>query len=176
MLVIFVSQEWHILGNKVELAPLLQQITSIWRQVLTREVHYSVISVAQRMLWAANRNTTRLEDEAYCLVGLFNVNMPTIYGEGRQAFQRLQHEIMKQSIDTSLFAWGPGTDSESITPMEPQEFYQYFNTTSQNHVYLFADSPRNFVKPFGRIVRFTPSATYPLQPYLDWQQKSMVRN
>lgn len=177
MLVIFVSQDWHILGNKVELAPLLQQITSIWRQVLTREVHYSVISVAQRMLWAANRNTTRLEDEAYCLVGLFNVNMPTIYGEGRQAFQRLQHEIMKQSIDTSLFAWGPGTDSESITPMEPQEFYQYFNTTSQNHVYLFADSPRNFVKPFGLVVRFTPSATYPLQPYLDWQRKtSTVRN
>ena len=177
MLVIFVSRDWQVIGNKVELAPLLQQVTGVWRQVFTREVHYSVISVAQRMSWASNRSTTRIEDEAYCLMGLFNVNMPTLYGEGRQAFQRLQHEIMKQSVDTSLFAWGHGINSESVTPVEPAEMYQYFNTSSQNHVYLLANSPRSFVKPFGRTVRFTPSATYPLQPYLDWQWKvSTARN
>ncbi len=176
MLLIFVSQDWKVIGNKVELAPLLQRITGIWRQVLTREVHYSVISVGQRMSWASNRNTTRVEDEAYCLMGLFNVNMPTIYGEGRQAFQRLQHEIIKKSLDTSLFAWGFGINSESVTPVEPQEIYQHFNTSSQNHVYLLADSPRSFVKPFaGQIVRFTPSATYPLQPYLDWQWKTNTK-
>ncbi|PIL33632.1 hypothetical protein GSI_04255 [Ganoderma sinense ZZ0214-1] len=172
MLVIFVSRDWKVIGNKVDLAPLLQQITGVWRQVLTREVHYSVISVGQRMSWAANRNTTRVEDEAYCLMGLFNVNMPTIYGEGRQAFQRLQHEIIKQSFDTSLFAWGLGINSETIALVELQEIYQYFNTSSQNHVYLLADSPRCFVKPFGRTVRFTPAAASPLQPYLDWQKKT----
>ncbi|KAI1791126.1 HET-domain-containing protein [Ganoderma leucocontextum] len=172
MVVIFVSRDWTTIGNKVVLASLLQQVTGVWWQVFTREVHYSVISIAQRMSWASSRNTTRVEDEAYCLMGLFNVNLPTIYGEGCQAFQRLQHEIMKQSFDTSLFAWGRWTSSDSVTPVEPREIYQYFNTSSQNHVYLLADSPRSFVKPFGRTVRYTPSATYPLQPYLDWQWKT----
>jgi hypothetical protein len=45
-----------------------------------------------------------LEDRAYSLLGLFGVSMPLIYGEGEQAFQRLQLEIMKSSTDHSLFA------------------------------------------------------------------------
>lgn len=168
--VIFVSRRWQTIGNKVELAPLLERITGIRRQVLTHEVHYSTVSVAERMLWASNRCTTRLEDEAYCLMGLFNVNMPTIYGEGRQAFRRLQHEIMKQSFDTSLFAWGACTRLHSVTPVMPQEIYRFLNTSSQHHVYLLADSPKRFLKPWGRTIRYTPSANDPLQPYLDHQE------
>lgn len=42
------------------------------------------------MRWAASRETKRLEDMAYCLLGIFNVNMPLLYGEGRRAFIRLQ--------------------------------------------------------------------------------------
>ena len=142
MLVIFVSQDWHILGNKVELAPLLQQITSIWRQVLTREVHYSVISVAQRMSWAANRKTTRPEDEAYCLMGILGINMPTLYGEGQNAFQRLQEEIMKQSPDTTLFAWGSlwhGQDDALFRSRDPDEAHDHSDGS-----YLFARSPSAF--------------------------------
>lgn len=59
------------------------------------------------MSWAAHRKTTRLEDEAYCLLGIFSINMPTLYGEGRAAFRRLQEEIMQTSTDLSLLAWGP---------------------------------------------------------------------
>ncbi|OBZ70062.1 hypothetical protein A0H81_09933 [Grifola frondosa] len=57
------------------------------------------------MSWASKRRTTREEDRAYSLMGLFGVHMPTIYGEGSQAFIRLQHEIMKHSNDHSIFAW-----------------------------------------------------------------------
>ena len=60
------------------------------------------------MSWAANRVTSRIEDMAYCLMGLFNINMPLLYGEGRKAFERLQLEIIKISDDESIFAW---TDS-----------------------------------------------------------------
>lgn len=65
------------------------------------------MSVARRMSWASERRTTRSEDMAYCLMGLFSVNMPLLYGEGEKAFIRLQEEIMKDSDDHSLFAWVP---------------------------------------------------------------------
>lgn len=65
--------------------------------------------VAQKMSWAAKRQTTRVEDQAYCLMGLFGVNMPPLYGEGDRAFYRLQLEILKDSDDESIFAW---TDKE----------------------------------------------------------------
>lgn len=57
------------------------------------------------MSWAAGRQTTRVEDRAYSLLGLFGVYMPTIYGEGEHAFVRLQIEIMKSFNDQSIFAW-----------------------------------------------------------------------
>lgn len=54
------------------------------------------------MSWIAGRETTREEDVAYCLLGLFDINMPLLYREGRKAFTRLQEEIIKQSTDHSL--------------------------------------------------------------------------
>lgn len=62
--------------------------------------------MGERMSWAARRKTTRKEDEAYCLLGLFGVNMPLIYGEGGKAFIRLQEEILRHSFDPTLLAWG----------------------------------------------------------------------
>ncbi|KAM5543037.1 hypothetical protein V8D89_003421 [Ganoderma adspersum] len=169
-LVIFVSRDWTTIGDKMELAPLLETITGIPRQVLTRKTHFSSVSIAERMSWASTRDTTRLEDEAYCLMGLFNVNMPTIYGEGRQAFRRLQHEIMKQSFDTSLFAWHRCLSAEALRPLALHDIYQFFDTPSfRDHVYLLASSPKNFIKLSGSVVHYTPSVSRPLQLYLDWQ-------
>ena len=39
-------------------------------------------------------------------MGAFGIFMPTLYGEGRHAYRRLQEEIMRRSDDPSLFAWG----------------------------------------------------------------------
>lgn len=104
--VVFVSLDWKVLGTKAEMAHQLQEITNIPAKVLTMETEMTEMSVAARMSWAAERQTTRPEDEAYCLMGIFGINMPTLYGEGRQAFRRLQEEVMKRSMDTSIFAWG----------------------------------------------------------------------
>jgi hypothetical protein len=60
------------------------------------------------MSWAACRSTTRVEDKSYCLLGLFEVNMPLLYGEGERAFLRLQEEILKVTGDYTLFAWTQG--------------------------------------------------------------------
>lgn len=109
--VLFVSQEWAIMGAKMDLPNLLHLITSVPRGVLTLVEDPTKHGVAERMKWASFRITTRVEDEAYCLMGIFDVNMPTLYGEGERAFRRLQEEILKKLVDTSLFAWfGEGDD------------------------------------------------------------------
>lgn len=71
------------------------------------------ISVAQRMSWAAMRETTRVEDLAYCLLGLFDINMPLLYGEGLRSFRRLQEEILKTTADQSILAYEKDQSSNS---------------------------------------------------------------
>lgn len=102
----FFSADWNFLGNKMQLQSRVSQISGIDVDYLagTRPIHHA--SIASRMFWASFRQTTREEDIAYCLMGLFGVNMPMLYGEGgRKSFLRLREEIMKISKDQSIFAW-----------------------------------------------------------------------
>jgi hypothetical protein len=62
-------------------------------------------NIRERMVWASARKTTRIEDKAYCLIGIFDVSLSIAYGEGTMAFHRLQLEIMQRSDDKGLFAW-----------------------------------------------------------------------
>jgi hypothetical protein len=103
---VFVSKDWHPIGTKTSLALTIAQITGVDRKILTHEAALDTVSVARRMSWASQRETTRLEDHAYSLFGIFQVNMPTIYGEGYDAFRRLQEEILKKVPDQSIFTWG----------------------------------------------------------------------
>jgi hypothetical protein len=57
------------------------------------------------MSWAAKRQPTKVEDIAYCLLGISDIQMPLIYGERGKAFRRLQEEIAKVSDNQSIFAW-----------------------------------------------------------------------
>jgi len=81
------------------------------------------VSVATRISWAAHRQTTRDEDTAYCLLGLFDVNMPLMYGEGgEKAFFRLQREIVQQiPYDQYILTWG-GESSEWLVRDKPSIF------------------------------------------------------
>lgn len=74
---------------------IISDITGIDEELLNGHLSLDDFSVANRMRWAAKRQTTRVEDRAYCLMGLFNVNMPLLYGEGERAFIRLQEEILR---------------------------------------------------------------------------------
>lgn len=99
------TKAWTLLGSRDELCLLLSLSTSIDEQYLSGDRGVHEASVVERMSWAAKRITTREEDVAYSLLGLFSVNMPMLYGEGPKAFMRLQEEIMKVSDDQSIFAW-----------------------------------------------------------------------
>ena len=101
----FYDSQWQSVGSKRVLQSELSRITGISHHILLHEAPLSSILIAQRMSWAAGRETTRVEDEAYCLLGIFDVNMPLLYGEESKAFRRLQEEIIKSSTDLSIFAW-----------------------------------------------------------------------
>ncbi|OCL13293.1 HET-domain-containing protein, partial [Glonium stellatum] len=101
----FLAKDWTEIGTKTSLQKEIARITGVNSRILCRISHVGKASVAKRMSWAARRQTSRLEDEAYCLMGLFGVNMPMLYGEGKMAFERLQLEIIKNSNDHSIFAW-----------------------------------------------------------------------
>jgi hypothetical protein len=83
------SPGWSKIGDKSTLLDLVARRTGIQKHILLGG-DVMKCSVAQRMSWASERETTRLEDLAYCLLGLFGVNMPLLYGEGSKAFLRLQ--------------------------------------------------------------------------------------
>lgn len=100
----FFNADWEFVGTKKEHLELLSRATGIDPYSLNGG-DLSRISAARRMSWLASRKTTRLEDMAYCMLGIFDINMPLLYGEGERAFVRLQEEILKKSNDQSLFAW-----------------------------------------------------------------------
>lgn len=126
--VLFFSKDWQLIGTKVSLAPVLHEITGIDTLVLLHQIPVDVVSVAQRMQWASARETTRVEDEAYSLMGIFNVHMATIYGEGRHAFIRLQEEILKHTNDQSIFAWGPRWNGKNPTEDREAASYHEYGT------------------------------------------------
>ncbi|KAL9003408.1 MAG: hypothetical protein Q9188_003713 [Gyalolechia gomerana] len=110
--VVFYNNQWEYLGTKETLSDLLVQRTGIHREALNGGSP-SRYSIAQRMSWASRRTTTRPEDIAYCLLGIFDVNMPMLYGEGTKAFMRLQEELIKRSDDHTIFAWPIQRDDQT---------------------------------------------------------------
>ena len=105
--VLFFDSYWNEIGSRASLAEQIEKITGVPVGLLLMATSLRDHCVAEIMCWAACRTTTRLEDRAYSLLGLFGVSMPLIYGEGENAFFRLQLEIMKTTTDHSLFAWIP---------------------------------------------------------------------
>ena len=143
---IFLSMEWRELGNRADLARLVREITGVPLKVLTGEKQPAQWSISSRMSWASERRTTRVEDEAYCLMGLFGVSLPANYGEGKKAFIRLQYEVMQHDPDMSLFSFGSciGPRDHNIT-FHPKE------TLIHPWQYLMAYSPKEFNECFGYI-------------------------
>ncbi|KAM5355032.1 hypothetical protein ACJ41O_001678 [Fusarium nematophilum] len=105
----FFSNDWTLIATKSELAPCISEITGIaWSCLLKGRLSKAHplrrYSVAQRLTWASRRSTTRIEDQAYSLLGLFDITMPLVYGEGHEAFTRLLGEIIHKYADHSFFA------------------------------------------------------------------------
>ncbi|KAI0173833.1 heterokaryon incompatibility protein-domain-containing protein [Pestalotiopsis sp. NC0098] len=132
--VIFFNRHWDRVGNRGDLSKSLYNVTGIPENILKNagwdasSQSLQNIPICKRMSWAARRKTSRVEDAAYCLMGLFGVNMPLLYGEGHRAFIRLQEEIMRRSNDMTIFAWEATANTSHHNP--PTTY-----TTKQPHFY-----------------------------------------
>jgi hypothetical protein len=97
----FFSKNGKLLGDKGSLEMLIHDITGI-PTIALQENPFSHFSVMERKEWAANRKTTEQEDIVYCLIGLCEVSMPLLYGEGKEtALKRLEVAIKDLSLDSS---------------------------------------------------------------------------
>ncbi len=108
----FYDRGWNRLGSRRQFADAIELATDIAARDLGSQFRGRLhrFSIAKRMSWMASRTTTRIEDMAYCMLGIFDINMPLLYGEGPKAFLRLQHEIMRTYHDHTIFAstWALG--------------------------------------------------------------------
>jgi len=151
------AANWSLIGKKNKMSKEISDVTGIEEKFLLGTSPMSSASIAKRMSWASKRQTSRKEDTAYSLLGIFGVNMPLLYGEGEKAFRRLQEEIMKISHDQSLFAWGEQFRQEDSSDEESSD-----GESSSDEEFAFgflADSPAAFQNS-GSIV-----------PYPSWQPK-----
>ncbi|KXX81983.1 Vegetative incompatibility protein HET-E-1 [Madurella mycetomatis] len=150
----FFDRKWKCIGTKGDLAEKLSTITGISKKILLGKQRLDTVSVAQKMAWASGRTTTRIEDTAYCLLGIFGVHLSLQYGEDHRAFRRLQEAIISTIPDLSVFAWRqPAPTLEVQTDSPPPRKYSG----------VLATTPRDFSRS-GSFIKKKPSARYELLP------------
>ena len=116
----FFDAKWQPLGSGTALTPVISRAARISETHLN---DFRGASIAQKMSWMANRVTTEEEDVAYCMLGLFDLHMDLLYGEGKKAFLRLEELIITKSSDESIFAWrSPSFESSGLLAPWPDCF------------------------------------------------------
>ena len=138
----FYDESWRFIGRLSDpiWAKIVSEVTGIDVRMLLHTAKLQDFSIAQRMSWAAYRKATRLEDHAYSLLGIFDVTMPLLYGEGHKSFIRLQQEILKMSTDDSIFCWelptglldtNGGSENRALLARSPSFFAGFGNIISK---------------------------------------------
>lgn len=99
----FFDRYWRFLGTKETLSAQIQRVTNIEPHYLNGDTSQACIAV--NMSWLARRQTSEIEDMAYCMFGIFGINTYIRYGVGEGAFLRLGEELIRQKPpEESLFA------------------------------------------------------------------------
>ncbi|KAJ4022698.1 hypothetical protein NW752_000092 [Fusarium irregulare] len=149
--VVFYAADWSRIGTRSTLVRDIAEATGIgirylcpfqqpvtptsedWSGIRIPVCHEA--SVAERMSWLSRRETTRIEDMAYCMLGIFGIHMPLVYGEGPRAFLRLQEEIMKISDDHSIFCWSWAINENqgSLLASRPHSFLDASSYRRRRH-------------------------------------------
>jgi len=123
----FYNSTWKPLAVQQDaILNLINETTLIHVDAVYKRKQLWEFSIAERMSWASRRHATRVEDVAYSLLGIFDCNLPMLYGEGAKAFERLQEEIIRTNSDESIFAWHndhvPSTASPGLLATSPAQF------------------------------------------------------
>ena len=158
----FYNKDWVAIGAKADLHTLISDTTGIDARVVAG-ASWERTSIATRMKWAARRVTTRVEDMAYCLLGIFDVNMPLLYGEGEKAFVRLQQAIMARFNDHSIFLWSPSTSSGATLLQHLATHPSLFSDVPPHDLFEESYKPTFLTNRWIELsMRLVPGSTYSL--------------
>ncbi|KXJ96508.1 heterokaryon incompatibility protein-domain-containing protein [Microdochium bolleyi] len=129
--VVFYNKTWIEIGTRKSLKEHVATIAGIEVSALLGGVQIlRKLPAALKMSWASNRYTTKVEDMAYCLLGIFDITMPLLYGEGAKAMIRLQELIFLQTEDYSLFLCEKDyRDLHSTFALTPHSFHRNIQAT-----------------------------------------------
>lgn len=122
----FFGKDWEPytgLPNDKHDLQLMKDISTITSISVEDLQHFSPgpTQIRKKMKWASKRTTTRVEDAAYSLIGIFDVSMPIAYGEGEWAFHRLMEVIIQKCDEWDMFAWaGPSSSHSAAIPRSPR--------------------------------------------------------
>ncbi|RMY13029.1 hypothetical protein D0868_02241 [Hortaea werneckii] len=126
--IVFMDQHWQQIARLPELVVTVSTISKVDVGVLLKTAPLQSRCIAERLSWASKRSTTREEDTAYALLGIFDANMPLLYGEGSRAFKRLQEIISLRSNDLSIYAWlNPLLVDDHLTFAASPSYFASFN-------------------------------------------------
>lgn len=163
----FYDQGWNEIGTKLSLGNIIHIQTGIRHDVLSGRISLFSTSIAERMSWASSRKTSREEDTAYSLMGIFDINMPLLYGEGRRAFSRLQQEILRKSEDLSILLWVSTCDDVVDVSVLAQAPIAFRNLKFQLGVGESAVSLERTWESIKPMVIAHPSITLPIRSRID---------
>ena len=149
----FYSADWVPLSTfsndkkNTDIMHIISEITGIDRRNL-RYFSPGLLNVREKMLWASTRKTTRVEDVAYSLLGIFDISMPIAYGEGKRAFRRLMEVIVNECREWQIFAWaGPHSPYATSFPESPSGYRALTDATAA----LMLSSGRLVHRPWDRV-------------------------
>jgi hypothetical protein len=125
----FYARNETFLGTRTTLEEQIHAVTGIALEAL-RGQDLTTFSIEERVSWVQNRVTTREEDRSYCLLGIFDVFMPVIYGEGDRAFVRLLEEIEKVSKGW-CYLTQPLFLLRQLKKPRPYEFGQHYQPAAE---------------------------------------------
>ena len=114
----FYHNKWEPIGATDTLEEDTAAATNIDKKYLAHNgqcLKFSDASIATKMGWASGERPGIEDDMAYSMLGILGVSMDTRYGEGPNAFIRLQQDILDVSIDESIFVWKHKTWTENDT-------------------------------------------------------------
>lgn len=125
----FYNYSWEFLGSKHMFASEIRKRTDIGHEYIVNRMSIQEAYIGEKFSWVSRRRTTRTEDIAYCLLGLVQVSMPLLYGEGTSAFHRLQLELLKKTNDHSILVWEmPGFNDAGVGALAPAPRHFAFHT------------------------------------------------
>ena len=159
----FFTKDWTLIGSREDLIDPIAERTGISHEILRSGKIPPEVTISQKMVWTAQRETTMAEDRAYSLLGIFGVSMVPIYGVGDAAFEDLQYRIIAKYADQTLFAWfHTVTHTEDVDAADkaphpvtnpaphpaPVSLEDDIGTPSLNTTGLLASSPFQYLKSY----------------------------